>query len=197
MPMMPLCRPAVILTLLAAFVSSKSEAPPKSWPAERVRKFLGGAHVSPSSYFCSVLEVDVCTEHIRTLPDATFSNFLKEGVSGSVLTSIVLDRDHDALRELGVERALDRQLNRKLTAGISTMTRSMICRHKLLATWADMMDSVKIPPACKTQVRKSRARSVASEALESGPKTHTGDSFLGSALCQFPETTATTDVLPG
>lgn len=36
------------------------------------------------------------------------SPFIAEGVSGAVLTSIETDRDHEAMKELGVERALDR-----------------------------------------------------------------------------------------
>jgi len=47
-------------------------------------------------------------KRLPSLPAGSLAAFTKNSVSGSLLNSIVYDRDHDALRELGVAKALDR-----------------------------------------------------------------------------------------
>lgn len=44
----------------------------------------------------------------KRLPSVATQSFTKSGISGGLLNSIVYDRDHDALKELGVAKALDR-----------------------------------------------------------------------------------------
>jgi len=97
------------ICLLSTQIACQHFDSPEAWAPERIGRFL--------------------IERLPELPAAVISNVRREGVSGGVLQSICIDRDHSALKELGLMRAVD--------------------RHKIIALWSHFHKGCSLtkPPA--------------------------------------------------